>query len=102
MTIIEAIISGIVQGITEFLPISSSGHLVLLHKLFGWTASSVYFDLCLHAGTLAAVIIYFWRDITAIWRKNNTAMLGYLALGSLPAGVAAFLFKGRISGFFGN
>jgi undecaprenyl-diphosphatase len=76
MVILESIILGIVQGITEFLPISSSAHLVIIPWLFGWTnpaVRSLSFDVALHLGTLAAIIVYFRRDWVAIigaWFKS--------------------------------
>lgn len=66
MEIIQSIILGIVQGFAEFLPISSSGHLVLISKVFNWQDQGLAFDVALHLGTLIAVLIYFrkdWRDI---------------------------------------
>src|SRR4030067_2165486 len=65
--IFEAVILGIVQGVTEFLPISSSAHLVLLPWMFKWQGTligTLNFDVALHAGTLVAILVYFWRD----WR----------------------------------
>ena len=62
MNLIQAIILGIVQGVTEFAPVSSSAHLVLVPWVFGWPSPSLVFDAMLHWGTLTAVIIYFWRD----------------------------------------
>ena len=66
MTIIEALISGVVQGLTEFLPVSSSGHLVLVHRYFGLSEANIFFDICLHVGTLMAVILYFAKDIRSM------------------------------------
>lgn len=66
MTTIEAIILGIIQGLTEFLPISSSGHLVLLQQLLGLKEAEILFNVCVHLGTLAAVIIVFHREIKNI------------------------------------
>ena len=72
MTTLEAIILGIIQGLTEFLPVSSSGHLVLLQQLLGLKEAELFFDVCVHLGTLAAVIIVFRQDIKdivmALWR----------------------------------
>jgi len=62
MTILQAIVYGIVQGITEFLPVSSTAHLVLVPWLFGWEDPGAAFDVALHLGTAAAVIIYFYKD----------------------------------------
>lgn len=62
MSILQAIIYGIVQGIAEFLPISSTAHLVLIPWLFGWQDPGVAFDVALHLGTAAAVILFFWKE----------------------------------------
>lgn len=63
MRLIEAIVLGLVQGLTEFLPISSSAHLVVVPWLLGWPSPGLAFDAALHLGTLAAVLVYFWRDL---------------------------------------
>ena len=63
MSVIEALILGIVQGLTEFIPVSSSGHLVLFEKFFMIGNGSLAFDVALHGGTLLALVIFFWRDI---------------------------------------
>ena len=63
---IEAIILGIIQGLTEFLPVSSSGHLVLFQQLFGLKEAELFFDVCVHLGTLVAVIVVFHREIQNI------------------------------------
>ena len=63
MDIIQAIIIGLVQGLTEFLPVSSSAHLVFIQHLLGLTDSSIAFDVLLHVGTLVAVVVYFFKDI---------------------------------------
>jgi len=70
MEIIQSIILGIIQGITEFLPISSSGHLILIPNFFGWQDQGLAFDVALHWGTLIAVIIYFRKDWMEIFRKS--------------------------------
>ena len=66
MEIIYALVLGIVQGLTEFLPISSSGHLVLLQNLFGMNEPELLLDICLHVGTLVAVCGLFYREILSI------------------------------------
>ena len=66
MSIFQAVILGIVQGLTEFLPVSSSGHLVIFQKLFGLHEPALFFDISVHVGTLAAVVIFFRKEITDI------------------------------------
>lgn len=66
MTLWQAIVLGIVQGLTEFLPVSSSAHLIIVPWLLGWESPGLAFDSALHLGTLAAVIVYFWRDLVAM------------------------------------
>ena len=68
MTIIQAAILGLIQGLTEFLPVSSSGHLVLMQQFFGITEPVLTFDIAVHVGTLLAVCTYFFKDIMAIIR----------------------------------
>ncbi|MEA1937164.1 MAG: undecaprenyl-diphosphate phosphatase [Patescibacteria group bacterium] len=70
MEIIQSIILGVVQGIAEFLPISSSGHLVLIPKIFGWEDQGLAFDVALHWGTLFAVLVYFRKDWKTIMGKS--------------------------------
>lgn len=82
MTIIQALVLGIVQGLTEFLPISSSGHLVLVQHLYGLREAELSFDVSVHVGTLAAVILYFRRDILDILGGLMRALLGMLAHGT--------------------
>src|SRR3954471_3867561 len=68
-TIVQAIVIGIVQGLTEFLPISSSAHLILMPQLLHWDdpfLNTATFDVMLHAGTLVALLIYFWRDVIVL------------------------------------
>ena len=67
MGILEAILLGIIQGIAEFLPISSSGHLAIFQKLFGMDQVGISFDVFLHIGTLIAVFIVFWKDILRLF-----------------------------------
>ncbi len=118
MTIWQAILLGIIQGATEFLPVSSSGHLVLLPWLFGWHEigeSNLAFDALVHWGTLAAVVTFFWRDIVrvvaAVWdglRRRQPlgtpeARLGwFIAAGSIPAALAGFLLEDWFAARFGD
>ncbi len=66
MDLFQAIILGIIQGLTEFLPVSSSGHLVIFQNLFGLKEPELFFDISVHVGTLAAIVIFFWKEIRAI------------------------------------
>ena len=100
MTIFQAVILGIIQGITEFFPISSSGHLVIAQRLLGIEASQLAFDVFLHLGTLIAVIVYFRKYIVELLTRDRET-LTYLVIGSFPALVAGFLLKGRIEKLFG-
>ena len=86
MTVLQAVILGIVQGLAEFLPISSSAHLILVPWVLGWPPSGLAFDLALHVGTLIAVTIYFWRDLLQLAVEGLTqgtkTPTGRLAWGS--------------------
>ena len=70
MTIEQIIVIAVVQGITEFLPISSSGHLVLVPYLLHWPDQGQFVDVMVHVGTLFAILIYFWRDVWKLVRKQ--------------------------------
>ncbi|MDP8299859.1 MAG: undecaprenyl-diphosphate phosphatase [Candidatus Tantalella remota] len=102
MTIIEAIIAGVVQGITEFLPVSSSGHLVMLHSFFGIKEPDMFFDICLHGATLLAIILYFSKDILELIKNRDVKMLICIAIGTVPAVGVALLFEDRITSLFGD
>jgi undecaprenyl-diphosphatase len=102
MGIFEAIFLGTVQGLTEFLPVSSSGHLVLFQKLLGISGPTLFFDTLVHGGTLIAVFIVLWRDIWAILRRIIQPLTGYLILGTLPAVAAALIFGDAIEEAFNS
>ena len=90
----EAIILGIVQGITEFLPVSSTAHLILLPWFFNWNSEvdTLTFDIALHAGTLCALIVCFWKDwADLIGRKQR--LFGLILLASVPAGITGFFLN---------
>lgn len=86
MTLIESVLLGIAQGLTEFLPVSSSGHLVLLQHLFGMSEPELLFDLCVHAGTLAAVMLVLRKEVVEFVRGGiKTARFpAYAILGRAP------------------
>ncbi|MDR1909185.1 MAG: undecaprenyl-diphosphate phosphatase [Spirochaetaceae bacterium] len=100
MTILEAIVLGAIQGITEFLPVSSSGHLVLLQRIFGISGPVLLFDTMLHVGTLAAVVVVLRRDIGALLRRIAQPLTGFLILGTIPAVIAALILKDKITAAF--
>ncbi len=93
---IQAIILGIIQGLGEFLPISSSGHLIAIPKLFGWESFGQTFDVALHFGTLVALIIYFFDDIKNTLVSKNWHLIKNLAIASIPAALIGFLWKDSI------
>ncbi|MCC7358836.1 MAG: undecaprenyl-diphosphatase UppP [Anaerolineales bacterium] len=118
MTIFQAILLGLVQGLTEFIPVSSSAHLVLVPWLLGWqfpAGAKFVFDVLVQLGTLAAVIVYFWKDLWAIavavlqglargkpWGTPE-ARLGWLVvLATIPAVVLGLLFKDFFEAAFGS
>lgn len=91
----QIIFLSIVQGITEFLPISSSGHLILVPKLFGWKDQGLTMDVAVHLGTLGAVFIYFWRDVIRLFKgfiqllqgkiTGDAFLFFALCIGTIPA-----------------
>jgi undecaprenyl-diphosphatase len=93
MSVIHAVLLGIIQGLTEFLPVSSSGHLVLFQKIFGISEPALLFDTMLHAGTLAAVVAVLRKDIWAILRKLNQPLTAYLIIATVPTVIAALVFR---------
>jgi undecaprenyl-diphosphatase len=93
MDILHAVILGIVQGLTEFLPVSSSGHLVLMQKIFGIEEAALFFDTMLHAGTLLAVFAVLRQDIWAVLKNPFQPLTGFLILATLPVVVAALAFR---------
>jgi undecaprenyl-diphosphatase len=105
LNFIEAIVLALVQGLTEFLPISSSAHLILMPRLLGWTDQGLAFDVAVHFGTLLAVLGYFRAEVLAILRACSLALLGRahdgkdarlgweLIVATLPIIVVGFLFE---------
>ena len=100
MDIISAIILGAVQGLTEFLPVSSSGHLVLLQKIFGITEQTLFFDTMVHAGTLLAVFAVLRRDIWTVLRRLIQPLTGFLIIATIPTVIAALAFRKAIEHAF--
>lgn len=113
MSLIQAIILGLVQGLTEFIPISSSAHLILIPWLLHWPDPGLAFDIALHLGTLAAVLAYFWPDWLTLIRAflaslserrigsdPHRRLVWLIGIGSLPGGLAGFLADDAIEAFF--
>lgn len=119
LSILQAIILGITQGLTEFAPISSSGHLILVPWLFDWSvvndqALNKTFDVALHIGTLVGALAYFWRDLVKYlkaWfasvkqRKVTTVdqrLAWALVIGTIPGAIAGALFEQQITDYLGE
>jgi undecaprenyl-diphosphatase len=94
LTVWQAIVLGIVQGATEFLPISSSAHLILVPRLFGWSDQGLGFDVALHAGTLTALLVYFRRDLLDLRRS---ALWVPVAVGTAPVVAAGLLLHAWVA-----
>jgi undecaprenyl-diphosphatase len=123
MNIFSSVFLGVVQGLTEFLPISSSGHLVLFQNLLGFKEPELLFDVSLHLGTLVAVCLFFRRDLRAMFleaieflsslvtgRKNigqikeypHAFLLFWVLVGTIPTGLIGFWFKTPVENLFGS
>lgn len=123
MNLLQSIILGTVQGLTEFLPVSSSGHLVIFQQLFGLKTAELFFDICLHAGTLIAVVAVFYRDILSILKTlvraprlareagglkplfatdENIRITVLILVGTIPTGVLGVLFDEIAEQIFAN
>ena len=104
----ESIILGLLQGLAEFLPISSSGHLVLGHELLGMNEAGMFFDIMLHAGTLLSIFVVFHKKITDIivgcLRRDRDQLreAGYIILASIPTAMIGLGFKDALESLFEN
>ncbi len=101
MDTIHAVILGLLQGATEFLPVSSSGHLILAEHFLGLGDTSISFDVILHVGTLLAVLSYFWRDwadvLRSLPRPRESRLLFLLILGTIPGAGLGYLLEDVVS-----
>ena len=117
MILFEAIILGIIQGITEFLPISSSAHLILFPWMFGSQGTlidSLNFDVALHAGTLVAILAFFWRDWLDLlmkffsgigdgtWKTGEGRLVWFIVLATIPAGILGLKYEHVVEESFRN
>ena len=110
ITSLQALYMGILQGLAEFLPISSSAHLILAPMYFHWPDPGLAFDVALHLGTLLALLVYFWKDIAqfidALIKPNNPALaperrlLGLVALATVPGAIAGLLLEHKAETVF--
>jgi len=115
MGLLQAFILGIVQGATEFLPVSSSGHLVLIPAFLRWDSPPLVFDTTVHLATLVAVVAVFWRDLLGLpgawWRSVRSGqpfqtaesrLAWFVILGTIPGVLAGVLLEGFFESLFGN
>lgn len=106
MTAGDAALLGIVQGVTEFLPISSSGHLVIAQDLMGVSSAGILFEVVVHLGTLASILVVFREDIGRLLRhrssRESKKMFVHLLIGTIPIALAGVLFKSQIEMTFNN
>ncbi len=93
MSVLEGLILGIIQGLSEFLPVSSSGHLVLLQKVFGISEGALTFDIAVHVGTLAAVLFAFRKDIWEILKKPFGRYPVLIIVAMIPTVIIGFVLK---------
>lgn len=113
MDLIQAIVLGLVQGLAEFIPISSSAHLIIIPWLLGWKDPGLAFDVALHMGTLIAVLVYFWQDwvrlirgaLTSIARRDllgspDSKLAWYIVLATIPGALAGALGESKLDEIF--
>ena len=113
MPIYQVIVLAIIQGLTEFLPVSSSGHLIVIPRLLGWPEHSLEFDVALHLGTLVAILIYFYRDWIHLIANGlglrighdpelsrNRGLVWLIALATIPVAIAGVLFEKQAEASF--
>jgi undecaprenyl-diphosphatase len=113
LSLFQAVILGIVQGLTEFIPISSSAHLIIIPWLFRWDDPGLSFDLALHLGTLIAILSFFWQDWVRLIRAGiasiiehkigqdiDRKMAWFLVIGTIPAALTGFLAESKIEELF--
>ncbi len=114
MELIQALVLGLIQGATEFVPVSSSAHLVLVPWLLGWPHLGLTFDTTLHLGTLVAVVAYFWRDfvelagawVQSVARRSlanpKARVAWWIIVGTVPAAIMGVLWEKQFEALFGS
>lgn len=109
MTYFDAFILGLLQGLTEFLPVSSSGHLVIMGSILGVHEPGITFEVILHFGSLLAILIFFRKKIFLLLQslfdssmKKERMIIGYIIIGTIPATIIYFLFKDFFENAFKN
>ncbi|MBW1729469.1 MAG: undecaprenyl-diphosphate phosphatase [Deltaproteobacteria bacterium] len=120
MHLLDAIILGFIQGLTEFLPISSSGHLVIFQNLLGFAEPQLLMDVTLHVGTLLAVVVYFRKDISSLLGEflgfigihrtrlevdkanNRQGLILWILVACIPTGLIGYFFKDPLESLFGS
>lgn len=109
MSSLEAIILGLLQGLTEFLPVSSSGHLAIGKALFGIETADLSFEVAVHAATVLATVVVFWKDILALlrgllkWQMNSeTRYILLIFLSMIPVFIVGMFFKDSVESLFGS
>ncbi len=110
MTLEQIVLLSFIQGVTEFLPISSSGHLVLIPSLCGWQDQGMMMDVAAHIGTLGSVLLYFYKDVASLFKgsfsllkgqfNENTQLLFNLIIATIPVVILGFIFEELVGGAF--
>ena len=98
----EALLLGIIQGLTEFLPVSSSGHIALFQDIFVLNGNALFTSVALHFGTLCAVVMFYFKDLCVLFKKENRKTIVSLVIASIPAGLVMLIFKSSIENLFSS
>jgi len=100
MPLYQALVLGIVQGITEIFPVSSSGHLILVPALLGWSSHPLAFDAALHLGTALALLAFFFRDWLNLFLSRSWKVIAWIVVASVPAGLFGVLWGNQVENAF--
>ena len=102
MSLWEALLLGLVQGLTEFLPVSSSGHLVIFQHFLGIHQTGLVFEVLVHLATLLAVLVAFWPDIWNLLRHPTDRLVGFILAGAIPTAIIGFVFEPILKPLFSS